>query len=196
MTPSPNRFSALPDGDGRGVVLISGEAGQGKTTLAAEASRAAFTSGACVLFGHCEENLATPYQLFAETLGHFITHVSEDRLLAHVATHGSELARLVPALSSRIPDLPPSRATDSDSERYLLFAAVVGLLSLASELQPVLLVFDDLQWADHGSLMLLRHVAASDVSMRVLIVGTYRDTELAPPTPWWKPSVRSVARAT
>ena len=169
----------VANGDGRGVVLISGEAGQGKTTLAAEASRAAFTSGACVLFGHCEENLATPYQLFAETLGHFITHVSEDRLLAHVATHGSELARLVPALSSRIPDLPPSRATDSDSERYLLFAAVVGLLSLASERQPVLLVFDDLQWADQGSLMLLRHVAASDLSMRVLIVGTYRDTELA-----------------
>jgi class 3 adenylate cyclase/tetratricopeptide (TPR) repeat protein len=169
----------VANGDGRGVVLISGEAGQGKTTLAAEAGRAAFTSGACVLFGHCEENLATPYQLFAETLGHFITHVSEDRLLAHVAAHGSELARLVPALSSRIPDLPPSRATDSDSERYLLFAAVVGLLSLATELQPVLLVFDDLQWADQGSLMLLRHVAASDLPMRVLIVGTYRDTELA-----------------
>lgn len=169
----------VANGDGRRVVLISGEAGQGKTTLAAEASRTAFTSGACVLFGHCEENLATPYQLFAETLGHFITHASEDRLLAHVATHGSELARLVPALSSRIPDLPPSRANDSDSERYLLFAAVVGLLSLASERQPVLLVFDDLQWADQGSLMLLRHVAASDLSMRVLIVGTYRDTELA-----------------
>ena len=85
-----------------------------------------------MLFGHCEEDLATPYQLFAEALGHFVTHAPEDQLLAHVAVHGSELARLVPALASRIPDLPPSKATDTDTERFLLFAAVVGLLSTVS----------------------------------------------------------------
>ena len=51
---------------------MSGEAGVGKTTLIAEAARAAFDGGACVLFGHCEEDLATPYQLFAEALGHLV----------------------------------------------------------------------------------------------------------------------------
>ena len=110
-------------------MLVSGEAGLGKTTLVAEAARAAFDAGACVLFGHCEEDLATPYQLFAEALGHYVTHAPEDQLRAHVDAHGSELSRLVPALASRIPDLPPSKATDSDTERYLLFAAVVGLLA-------------------------------------------------------------------
>jgi class 3 adenylate cyclase len=169
----------VQDNGGLEVVLISGEAGQGKSTLAAEAGRIAHGRGACVLFGHCEEDLATPYQLFAEALGHYVTHATEDQLLTHVATHGSELSRLVPALSRRLSDLPVSRATDSDSERYLLFSAVVGLLSTASKEQPLLLVFDDLQWADNGSLMLLRHVAASDVAMRVLVLGTYRDTELA-----------------
>ena len=119
-------------GEGREVVLISGEAGLGKTTLVAEAARAAFDDGACVLFGHCEEDLATPYQLFAEALGHYVTHAPEDQLLAHVEAHGSELARLVPALASRIPDLPPSKATDADTERFLLFAAVVGLLATVS----------------------------------------------------------------
>ena len=89
-------------GEGREVLLVSGEAGLGKTTLVAEAARSAFESGACVLFGHCEEDLATPYQLFAEALGHYITHAPEDQLLAHVETHGSELSRLVPALASRI----------------------------------------------------------------------------------------------
>jgi hypothetical protein len=102
-------------GDGREVLLISGEAGLGKTTLVAEAARAAFDIGACVLFGHCEEDLATPYQLFAEALGHYVTHATEDQLLAHTVTHGSELSRLVPALASRIPGLPPSKATDSDT---------------------------------------------------------------------------------
>ena len=123
MTDATKRVAG---GEGREVLLISGEAGLGKTTLVAEAARAAFDSGACVLFGHCEEDLATPYQLFAEALGHYVTHAPEDQLLAHVEAHGSELSRLVPALASRIPDLPPSKATDSDTERYLLFAAVVG----------------------------------------------------------------------
>ena len=130
MTDATKRVAA---GEGREVLLVSGEAGLGKTTLVAEAARAAFDDGACVLFGHCEEDLATPYQLFAEALGHYVTHAPEDQLLAHVEEHGSELARLVPALASRIPDLPPSKATDSDTERYLLFAAVVGLLATVSE---------------------------------------------------------------
>ena len=166
-------------GEGREVLLVSGEAGLGKTTLVAEGARVAFTAGACVLFGHCEEDLATPYQLFAGTIGHYVTHCPEDELRAHVAAHGSALARLVPALATRIPDLPPSRGTDPDTERYPLFAAVVGLLSQASEQQPIVLVLDDLQWADAGSLELLRHLITSDQPMAVLVLGTFRDTELS-----------------
>ena len=166
-------------GEGREFLLISGEAGLGKTTLVAEASRAAFDNGAVVLFGHSEEDLVTPYQLFAEALGHYVTYAPEEQLLGHVATHGSELSKLTPALASRIPDLPPSKATDADTERFLLFAAVVGLLAQVSEDQSVVVVLDDLQWADRASLLLLRHIAASDQTMRVLVIGTYRDTELS-----------------
>ena len=166
-------------GDGREIVVISGEAGLGKTTLVAESARSAFDDGAYVLFGHCEEDLATPYQLFAEALGHYVTHAPEEQLRAHVEDCGSELSRLVPALASRIPDLPPSMATDADTERLLLFAAVVGLLATMSEIQPVVLVLDDLQWADKASLLLLRHLASADRPMRVLTLGTYRDSELS-----------------
>jgi class 3 adenylate cyclase/tetratricopeptide (TPR) repeat protein len=165
-------------GEGRELLLVSGEAGEGKTTLMAEAARVAFDNGACVLFGHCEEELATPYQLFAEALGHYVTHAPEDQLRAHVDVHGAELSRLVPALASRIPDLPPSKATDTDTERFLLFAAVGGLLSAVSAQQLVLLVFDDLQWADKGSLLLLQHLAGAEPNIRVLVLAAYRDTEL------------------
>ena len=166
-------------GAGREVVLVSGEAGLGKTTLVADSARRAFEAGACVLFGHCEEDLATPYQLFAEALGHYVTHAPEDQLAAHVAAHGSELVALVPALASRIPNMPPSKATDSDTERFLLFAAVVSLLAAASEHQPIVVVLDDLQWADAASLLLLRHVTAHEQPMRVFVLGTFRDSELA-----------------
>src|ERR1700686_4251058 len=176
LTDAAKRVAA---GEGREVLLVSGEAGLGKTTLVAEAARAVFNSGACVLFAHCEEDLATPYQLFAEALRHYVTHAPEDQLRAHVEEHGSELSRLVPALASRIPDLPPSKATDSDTERFLLFAAAVGLLGQVSQDQPVVVVLDDLQWADKGSLLLLRHLAASDPAMQVMVLGTYRDSELS-----------------
>ena len=151
----------------------------GKTTLIAEAARVAFDDGACVLFGHCEEDLAAPYQLFTEALGHFVTHAPEEQLVAHVESWGSELARLVPALSSRLPGLGPSTATDADTERYQVFAAVVGLLVMVSRAQPVVLVLDDLQWADRASLQLLRHLVGVDQAMRLLVLGTYRDTELS-----------------
>ena len=176
MTDAAKRVAA---GEGREVLLISGEAGQGKTTLVAELARSTFDTGACVLFGHCEEDLATPYQLFAEALGHYVTHAPEDQLLAHVEEHGSELVRLVPALASRIRNLPPSKANDTDSERFLLFAAVVGLLTLAATTQPIMLIFDDLQWADKGSLLLLRHLSAVEQAMSVLVLGIYRDSELS-----------------
>jgi class 3 adenylate cyclase len=177
MQAMTDTLKRVAGGDGREVLLVSGEAGLGKTTLVAEAARGAFDTGACVLFGHCEEDLATPYQLFAEALGHYVTHAPEEQLLAHVEAHGSELSRLVPALASRIRDLPPSKATDSDTERFLVFAAVVGLLGAMSQEQPVVLVLDDLQWADKASLLLLRHLAAAEQSIRVLILGTYRDNE-------------------
>ena len=172
-------FKRVSEGQGREVILISGEAGLGKTTLAAEAARSALDGGACVLFGHCEEDVTAPYELFRESLGHYVAHAPEYRLRAHVDSYGSELARLAPALASRIPDLPESKATDAESERYLLFAAVVGLMTQISNDQPVVLVLDDLQWADRGSLQLLNHLVSLAVPMRVLVLATYRDSELS-----------------
>jgi DNA-binding SARP family transcriptional activator len=172
-------FKRVSNREGREVVLISGEAGLGKTTLVAETARAAFDAGACVLLGHCEEDLTNPYQLFVEALGHLVTHATEEQLLAHIESHGSELSRLVPALADRISDLPPSKATDSDTKRFLLFASAVGLLATLSQYQAIVLVLDDLQWADKGSLLLLRHLTLAEQTMRVLVLGTYRDSELS-----------------
>src|SRR5262245_27433838 len=166
-------------GGGHEIVLVLGEAGQGKTTIAAEAARAAFEHGACVLFGHCEEDLTVPYQLFAEALDHYITHAPAGRLMAHVDAHGFELARLAPALARRIYEVPRTRAADPETERFLLFAAAAGLLAEAAEHEPVVLVLDDLQWADKASLLLLAHIASVQSAARILVIGIIRDSELA-----------------
>ena len=119
-----------------------------------------------------------PYQLFAEALGHYVTHAPPDRLIAHVDVHGSELARLVPALVRRVSYLPRSKAADPETERFLFFAAAAGLLAAASEHEPVIVVLDDLQWADKASLLLLTHIAAAQPAARILVIGTIRDSEL------------------
>ncbi len=167
-------------GDGRHAVFVSGEPGQGKTTLIAEASRLAFEDGACVLFGYSEEDLSTPYGLFAGAFGHYAEHAPDDRFHQLVGAHGAEWSRFVPKFVERSPSLAPSKASDPDSERYLLFAATADLLSGMSQDEPVVLVLDDLQWADPGSLALLRHLMSTDGQrMRVLIAGTFRSSELS-----------------
>jgi DNA-binding SARP family transcriptional activator len=171
-------YKRVAEGAGRELLLVAGEAGLGKTTLVAAAARSAFDAGACVLFGHCEEDLASPYQFFAEALGHLVAQATTNQLVTHVDTYGSALSRLVPALTNRLGTLPPTPATDADTDRYMLFAAAVGLLSEAARSRPVVLVLDDLQWADKGSLLLLRHMAAAEPIRRMLILATYRDSEL------------------
>ncbi len=163
---------------GREVVLVVGEAGLGKTTLTAAAARAAYDEGSLVIFGHCEEDLASPYRYFAEALEHFVAQATDEQLAQHVLPVAPDLSRLVPSVSRRLPGLPATKGTDMDTERYLLFAAVAGLIADVSQLTPVVLVLDDLQWADKGSLLLLRHLAGAEQISRLLILATYRDSEL------------------
>ena len=80
-------------GAGREILLVSGEAGQGKTTLVAEAARRAFEEGACVLFGHSEEDVARPYQLFVEALSHYVSHAPEDLLLDQMGDQAIRVGR-------------------------------------------------------------------------------------------------------
>jgi class 3 adenylate cyclase len=172
-------FKRVANGQGREVVLVSGEAGMGKTTLATQAARAAFGTGAIVLLGRCDEDLGAPYGPFVEALSHYVTHAPEEALRAHVQSHGGELAKIVLALRQRLGELPAPQSTDPETERYLLYGAVVGLLGQISGDVSLVLVLDDLQWADKPSLQLLRHVVANTTPMSLLIVGTHRDSELS-----------------
>jgi DNA-binding SARP family transcriptional activator len=171
--------AGVRDGSGR-LVLLTGEPGIGKTRLAAELATNAHRAGAIVLAGRSPEENVVPYQPFLEAIRHYVVGVPSAQLRATARDYGAELARLVPELRRRAPELPAPTRDEPETERYRLFEAVVGLLTEISAYAPVLLVIDDLQWADRATLMLLRHLARAPEPARMLILGAYRDTEHEP----------------
>jgi tetratricopeptide (TPR) repeat protein len=165
-------------GGGRRVALLSGEPGIGKTRLSTHVALEAHAEGAAVLYGRCDEELGVPYGPWVEALSHYVQHAPEAVLRAHVEGHGGELSRLAPRVRGRLPDVPAPRESDPETERYLLLNAVTGLLHTAAADRPVVLVLDDLHWADQPSLALLRHVVRTFADGRLLILGTYRDSDI------------------
>jgi class 3 adenylate cyclase/tetratricopeptide (TPR) repeat protein len=171
-------WSAAQEGM-RQVVLLAGEPGIGKTRLAAEAGRTAHAQGAIVLLGTCDEDVRHPYRPFVEALQNYLMNASDEVLLQHVREHHGDLLPIAPLLGTRVPNLPNPRSADAETERYLMFEAVTGLLATASRQRPVMLILDDLQWAGTPELLLLKHIVRSTTPTRLLIIGTYRDSELA-----------------
>jgi class 3 adenylate cyclase/tetratricopeptide (TPR) repeat protein len=160
------------------VALISGEAGVGKTRLSTHLALRAHEEGATVLFGRSDEDLGVPYQPWVQALGHLVKEAPQPVLDDHVERFGGDLLRVVPALGDRLAEVPSPRQSDPETERYLMYAAVAGLLERAGQQQTVLLILDDLHWADSPTLSLLRHVVAAGSSIPVMVVGTYRDSDL------------------
>jgi DNA-binding SARP family transcriptional activator len=165
----------------RQVVLLAGEPGIGKSRFAAELAAMAHGEGAVVLWGRCDEGLGVAYQPVVEALRQYVRHCHEETLDAQLGGGRWQLARLVPELAEGRPDRAVPSA-DVETERLRMFDAVADLLGSVARSRPLLLVQDDLHWAAAPTLLLLRQLArpADD---RVLIVGTYRDTELGPSHP-------------
>ena len=165
------------------ALLLGGEPGIGKTRTAAEVARIAHREGALVLYGRCEEDLGLPYQPFVEALDHHTRHSSRPVL----GRLPGELVRLLPDLGERVPDLPASVASDPRTEEHRLLAAVASWLSEASAQSGLVLVLDDLHWATRGTLTMLEHAvreATATDGPRLLVVGTFRDSDLHPEHPF------------
>ena len=161
----------------RQVVVVGGEPGIGKTALTAVMAQAVDAAGAVVLYGRCHD-LGAPYQPFVDALSYYVQFAPRRELEGHVAAHGGELSRLVPALTHRVPGTPPPSTSDPDTERYLAFTAAIGLVAEACRHRPVVLVLDDLHWADLATLALLRQLVSASAGLPLLVVGTFRSNEV------------------
>jgi DNA-binding SARP family transcriptional activator len=161
----------------RNGFLVSGEPGIGKTRLAAEIAEHARRREGVVLYGRSDDGLSPPAEAFAQALGAYAAACPVDELRVQLGGRAGDLIALLPELAERVPGVAEPAPAEPDVERLRVLEAAVALLGAASETAPVLLVLDDLHWADDLSLVLLRHVLRADVAMRLLVLATYRDTE-------------------
>jgi class 3 adenylate cyclase len=155
------------------VVLVSGEAGLGKTSLVAQAARAAHGQGNVVLFGHSTEDAGIAYQPWIEIVSALVSLADDETVARLRPAPRAALSRLAPDI-----DAGTEQVADPDTQRLLMWEGTVALLAAASEPQPLFLVLDDLHWADTSTLQLLRHLIASASEMNVTVACTYRDTDL------------------
>ena len=125
-----------------------------------------------MLFGHCDEHAVVPFQPFVEALNHVVTF---DPYALSAGELSGDLAVLFPQIASRIAAVSPP-GLDLETQRYRMFEAVDQALGYLAGARPVVVIVDDLHWADHSTLLLLRHLTRSVPSRRLCIVAAFRDT--------------------
>jgi class 3 adenylate cyclase len=176
------QLSALEDallsanrGEGQ-FVLLSGEAGIGKTRLAHELERRARKLGCDVLWGSCSEaELPLPYLPFVEAIGNRLAEEDTSAVRADLGPMVAELAQVFPQLSE---GAPPVVAGDPAQAKLRLFESVVALLERWARENALLLVLDDVHWADSSTRELLEYTARRLARSRVMLLATFRSDEL------------------
>ena len=163
-----------------GLAMLVGEPGIGKTRTAQELASYAEGRGAQVLWGRCyEEEGAPPYWPWVQAIRSYVEPRNTDQLQTALGPSAADIAEIVPEIRRKLtgletpPDLPPEQA------RFRLFDSITSFLKTSARSQPLMLVLDDLHWADEPSLLLLQFLAQQLADSSILVVGCYRDGELS-----------------
>jgi len=161
------------------LVMVVGEPGIGKTTLCEQLIAYASERGGRTLVGHCYEegSRSLPYLPFVQALRSYIAARDQASLQQELGTGAAEVARIVPEVAERVA-IAERPVGDPEEERWRLFEAVTACLCNAAAAQPMVLLLEDLHWADRGTLDLWLHLARNLQGTRLLVVGTYRDVEV------------------
>ena len=171
-------FDDTLSGRGRTVMLV-GEPGVGKTRTTEEIVTYARLRNAQILRGRCYESESVPaYWPWVQTVRSYVQERDPQTIMSEMGSAAAEIAQVVSEVRERLPGLPAAASGSADQARFRFFDGVTQFLKNASKAQPIVIVVDDLHWADKSSLLLLQFIARETRSSRLLIVGTYRDIEV------------------
>ncbi|PYR27715.1 MAG: hypothetical protein DMF98_05070 [Acidobacteria bacterium] len=163
-----------------GLVVVGGEAGVGKSRLVEDALADARQLGCLALVGRCYEHAGTPPLVpWIEALEEAARLLPASVFRDVVGRTAPELARLVPEVHRLFPDVPPPLELPSELQQRFLFNNIQEFLTRCSRVVPLAIFLDDLQWADESTLRLIHHLAPHVVKMAMVVVGAYRDVDVA-----------------
>src|SRR5262245_4631158 len=171
---------------GRGrLVSIVGDAGIGKTLLIEEFVNRSDIPAGRALWGRCPEQSGAPgFWPWRQVLSAYTTNADPATIAADVGSTAADVVRVVPELAERLPQATAragdTTGFDSDESRFRVLEAVTGVLRRAARDALLVVVLDDLHWADAASLQLLAFLARELHGTRLLVVGTYRDVAIDP----------------
>jgi predicted ATPase len=162
------------------VIFLAGEPGIGKTWLLDRVSDVCADRGATVLRGGAvDAEGMPPYLVFLEALGTYIRQTSADTLRTQAGIGARTLATILPELELKVVDLPTGMDLPPEQARLRLYDAMSEFLLAIAAATPLVLVMDDLQWADSATLQLLVHLARRARHAPLLFLGAYRPGEAA-----------------
>ncbi len=165
---------------GRGrLLMLVGEPGIGKTRTAEELMTYAQLRKAQVLWGRCYEGEGAPaYWPWVQAIRSYVHDRDPKALLSEMGSGAADIGQIVSEVRERLPGLPPPPTLEPEQARFRLFDGITTFLKNASKSEALVLVLDDLHWADKPSLLLLQFLARELRGARLLVIGTYRDIEL------------------
>ena len=161
-----------------GMVFIAGAPGIGASRFAAEVAGDAVRKGWVVLSGRCVDQAASPLTPFRDVLNGAVATAGAKTLLDAVGESGQVLAQLVPALRQKVRGMAAGPEVNADKLREQLFKAIFDFLVVYQGAKPMLIVLDDLQWADDASILLVRDMAERLSGSRIVLAATYWESEL------------------
>ena len=161
------------------LFMLVGEPGSGKTRMTEQLATYARLCNAQVLTGSCYEGEGAPaFWPWLQIVRQYVQSREPSTLLSIMGPGASEIAHVVFEIKELLPDLPAPPSLEPEQARFRLFDSVTTFLKNASRRQPLVVILDDLHWADKASLLLLQFLAREVKDACILVIGTYRDVDL------------------
>ena len=174
--------AALEDalsGSGR-LVMLAGEPGIGKTRTAQQLAVRAEALGVQVFWGRCyEEPGAPPYWPWVQVIRAYVQQASTEQLATEMGLGAASISEIIPEVRGKLPDLGKPPALEPEQARFRLFDSITSFLKNVAQRQPLMLLLDDLHWADRSSLLLLEFLAQEIENSPLLLLGAHRDIEVS-----------------